>query len=379
MLIFTPWQTPAELGCTEDGPIMSLKPAETVERILISTTSRFVGEYEADGIVITHAWPGFSNPTGSLRMKEGPLSRSAFMLSFVVPEVPRIVGTPIPNYEDFGETVCALLSLLYGKRFDSHGSVQSHGDFRLPHLEQFNSLCIPELPQNNHSPRSDIVVPLSLRQVIKIAPILPGQVSDLAKAVALRGAAKFYHQALQNGESDPEVAYLHLITAGEMLANMHRPASPEDLDEDIREILDHVRQSVPDGETAAQILSSRLRQIKRRFRLTVEELVDEQFFSAANSEPDWKKFNKDDFSKRVSAAYDIRSRYVHTGDSFGRWIAPDRNNFGEVLYDRPQVGDVEFAKLLQSAPTYVGLERAIRYCLIRFAERHKLIIEATTP
>jgi hypothetical protein len=35
---------------------MSLKPAETVERILISSTSRFIAEYESDGVVITHAW-----------------------------------------------------------------------------------------------------------------------------------------------------------------------------------------------------------------------------------------------------------------------------------------------------------------------------------
>ena len=49
-----------------------------------------------------------------------------------------------------------------------------------------------------------------------------------------------------------------------------------------------------------------MRQIKRRFRLTMDELVDEQFFSATKNEPDWKKFKKEDFSKRVSAAYDIK-------------------------------------------------------------------------
>jgi hypothetical protein len=42
--------------------------------------------------------------------------RIAFMLSFIVPEVPRIVGTMIPNYEGFGDRVCALLSLLFGNQ-----------------------------------------------------------------------------------------------------------------------------------------------------------------------------------------------------------------------------------------------------------------------
>ena len=283
----------------------------------------------------------------------------------------------IPNYEGVGERICALLSLLYGKRFDSHGVVQSHGEFMLPHLDQFNSVCISELPQNNHIPRSDIAVPLDLRQIAKLAPILTGQVSDPAKVTALISAAKFYQQALQNGESDAEVAYLHLITAGEILANTHRPGSAEDLDESITVILDDIRRSLPDGERVAQILANRLRQIKRRFRLTVEELVDEHFFGAAKDGHDWTKFKKTDFSKRVAAAYDIRSRYVHTGDSFGGWIAPRRNDLAEVRHGKPVINDAEFSKVLQLAPTYIGLERVIRYCLIRFAEQHKLIIDAT--
>jgi Apea-like HEPN len=107
----------------------------------------------------------------------------------------------------------------------------------------------------------------------------------------------------------------------------------------------------------------------------MDELVDEQFFSATKNEPDWKKFKKEDFSKRVSAAYDIRSRYVHTGVSFGAWITP-RRNLEEVCYGRPLMEDEDLTELLQSAPTYIGLERVIRYCLIRFAERHRLIVDA---
>jgi HEPN/Toprim N-terminal domain 1 len=45
----------------------------------------------------------------------------------------------------------------------------------------------------------------------------------------------------------------------------------------------------------------------------------------------------------------------------------------EVCHSRPLMEDAELAKLVQSAPTYIGLERVIRYCLIRFAEQHKFI------
>jgi len=288
------------------------------------------------------------------------------MLSFVVPEVPRVAGQVIPRYEIAGETICSLLSLLYGKRFDAHGAIQHHGCFYLPHLEQFNRPSMPTLPQNDFRQRSDIPVPLELRQIAKISPLLLGQFSDQNKASALFGAAKFYWQALQTAERDAEVAYLHLITAGEILANAHRPESADELDEEVRAIVDQVRRHVPDGEKAARVLTSRMRQIKRRFRSTVEDLIDDGFFGASNSSIPRIKFKRENFSKHVSSAYDIRSRYVHSGDAFGGWIAPRGDCSEEVRHGIPDV---------EAAPTYVGLERVIRYCLVRFAERHQLIID----
>jgi hypothetical protein len=70
-----------------------------------------------------------------------------------------------------------------------------------------------------------------------------------------------------------------------------------------------------------------------------------------------------------------RSRYVHTGCSFGGWLAPRRDGLEEVRYGRPILEDEALADLLQDAPTYVGLERIIRYWLIRFAERHEFFID----
>ena len=106
------------------------------------------------------------------------------MLSFVVPEVPRVPGQVIPRYDYQGERVCSLLSLLYGKRFDAHGAVQSHGDFILPDFGRFNTLCIPELQQNDYNPRPDIPIPLDLRQIEKIRPMLMAEVDDHNKATA---------------------------------------------------------------------------------------------------------------------------------------------------------------------------------------------------
>ena len=94
------------------------------------------------------------------------------MVSFITQEVKKAEGAMVPSYEGVGDRLCSLLSLLYGKRFDSHGCVVSNGSFQIPNLEQFNSSCIPALPQNNHTPRSDIPIPLDLLQVARIEPML---------------------------------------------------------------------------------------------------------------------------------------------------------------------------------------------------------------
>ena len=125
---------------------------------------------------------------------------------------------------------------------------------------------------------------------------------------------------------------------------------------------------MPEGEAAANTLAGQLRQIKRRFRSTVDDFVDEKFFQAADNAPNRLRFNKENFAKGVAAAYDVRSRYLHTGRSFGAWIAP-RKELSEVRHGMPEIDVV---------PTYIGLERVIRYCLIRFAERHRLVVEITT-
>lgn len=78
------------------------------------------------------------------------------------------------------------------------------------------------------------------------------------------------------------------------------------------------------------------------------------------------------FRSAIAAAYDLRSRYVHTGVPFGGWISFWQN---EVQIGRPVVEDKELGKILALAPTFTGLERVIRYCILRFAQMHEAYIE----
>ena len=199
---------------------MTLRPSETKQKALISTTSRLVGEYERSGALITHVWPSFSKQLPQERMFEGPASRSAYIFVFKTESKDKETVI-IPDYSPMGELICSYLAVLFGKRFDSHGLLESNGFFNIPDLTQFGQFCNPHLPQNSHKVRVDFPVPLKLEEVCRIERLLLDGTIDSKFLRAFQGASKFYLLALQNAEHNPEVAYLHLITAGEILSNFH--------------------------------------------------------------------------------------------------------------------------------------------------------------
>ena len=279
-----------------------------------------------------------------------------------------------PATRTLAKTVCAYLAVLYGKRFDFHGGLESSGFFGLPELSQYVSLCRPWLPQNSHAERSDHAVPLNLEEARRILPLLNGT-AEPTDANAFRAASKFYLQALQTVEHDPEVAYLALITAGEILAN----AVDIDVDslrpQEISDALCRVAAELEGGEQLARVLGGQMRQIKRRFAAVIGCLVDERFFARPVAERSYDALQSRDFEKTIAAAYDLRSRYVHGGASFGGWIAPRGKDNAEIQAGKPIVEDKEFGRILAQAPTYAGLERTIRYALLRFALARSLITE----
>lgn len=77
--------------------------------------------------------------------------------------------------------------------------------------------------------------------------------------------------------------------------------------------------------------------------------------------------------KAIKAAYDIRSTYVHTGKAFGTYIKGRASEMptGAWVSDDPEMRG--FLKALNVAPTLKGLERIMRFCLLRFLETNQVI------
>jgi hypothetical protein len=143
------------------------------------------------------------------------------------------------------------------------------------------------------------------------------------------------------------------------------------LDQQTKNLLQSIRTEHPNGEALAKQITGKLLVIKKRFVHTIVGLVDESFFNRSESTQPYGRFTQDSFDRTVGAAYDLRSKYVHTGDPFGPWISMRISGADvEVPIAQPVMANKELAKVLAKAPTLIGLERIIRYCLLRFAENN---------
>jgi hypothetical protein len=365
---------------------MGLRPDASVQKVLISSTCRFYGEFETSDLLITQAWSGLSGqgmPTASI----DTLPRNSFVCSFRTRVEEEAPGLVVPNFTLYGDLICICLALLFGKRFDNHGPLETGGMFLMPDLRVYGQESATSLPQNTSKPRVDYPIALNLTEVARFEALLTGvgALHETKAARAFGGAAKFYLQALQSVERDAEIAYLNLITAGEILSNFFEYPREDVLDDTSKKLIHQLRE-VPDGCKLATHVENKLRSTKTRFVRTVVGLVDAQFFERTQSSAGFAALRQEDFVDRIKAAYDLRSKYLHTGMPFGWWVARPQVPGAEtpITGSAPVLNDKELVKILRRAPTYTGMERVMRYCLLRFAEANGLInpwtvIGATVP
>lgn len=340
-----------------------LRPCETVQKVLISTTSRMVGHYENKSIVITQAFPSFYDRSAIFRTLATPFSRSGLMVAFETPPVEEGAGIVGSDYIYTGETVCAYMSVLFGKRFDYHGPVEANGHYEIPDTTAYSRICDPRLPFNSHEPRNCFPVPLEINQVSSIEKVLfRASGVDEKLRHRLEVICKFYMRALQNAEHDPETGYLNLITAGEILSNFFQYSEEEMFDEGTLRDLDLIRSEIKEGDKIAKRISSRFTSVKKAFVESLCSLLDDSFYSKKEF---MRRFVPEDIDKNIGAAYDLRSNYVHSGVSFGRWM-DFSGNHSDLRFGKPMIDDSKLAKILEKAPRFIGFERLMRYCILKF-------------
>ncbi len=327
------------------------KPTKNHHKCLLSSPVRFVGEFEQSDFLLTHAFSG-----GAVDYGDRNFFIACFQSDFHEIEAAQIV---LPDYSHVGEFLITCLSVYFGKRFDNHGLIETLGHFQMPNLETQVRVegRFRDLPIYNKEPRSAFPVRLDLSQVDRITGLLSYQDSSAYKTFITAG--QFYARSIQVFGVHPELAYVDLVTAGEVLSNYFEFTPDELYPQSSRDLFDEIESALPDGKRKRKEIESRYFQIKRRFKLTLLRSINTHFLE--NSE----QITAQNIEQTIAAAYDLRSRYVHTGERFGNavqiWSDFDKQ-IGKFVDIEP-----DFAKLLHRAPTFRGLERMIRYSLLWFA------------
>ncbi|EPW4543241.1 hypothetical protein ACWLP4_004222 [Vibrio vulnificus] len=346
---------------------------KTITRFLISTPSKFVGESETDTYLLTHA--SWNHSLDLYRPQPNESSyRQYFELTVSTPEY-QLETIAIPDYSFVADNFCIVLSVLFGKRFDSHGLLLQHGRAYVPSSNLLGERYNKSLTFNSLKERCDFRLDLNLSHLDKMASIVQS-VGDEQRDVedAFLYAGKFYLEALREMEHNPEVAFVNLITACEILAAQKNYSIDDILDNETRSLLSKIEVGLDDGEKVARIIKKRLSGISEKFCLFIMEHIDERFFANTESLTDFDRLTPDNFRARLKAAYSIRSTYVHAGKFMSNWFSVNYlTQNEEVISGNPVIEDPEMKKNVRRSPTILGMERIVRYVLIKYLIKNEII------
>lgn len=355
-----------------------LRPDKCIHKLILSSTSRFIGEYENNDLLITHAWPSLENkahiPVG---LTENPYSRNYFAVVFKIEPSERDKQNKVefPYFDWFGEFLCIYLSILFGKRFDYHGLIETNGFFFLPDTFGFNSpIKYPYIGINNHKPRKDLEIELDFSNFKRIEPIMLGKVDERTISM-INAAGKFYLRSIRLFEVEPELSFLDLVMCGEVLSNYYQYTDEELYDQQIQNQFTEIERNMDNGTDICRSIKSRLHQVRRKYVLTITRLLNSYFFQNTESLEGFTALKPNDIEKRVKASYDLRSLYVHEGIRIGNWLEP-QYFMNEIQVGIPVVESKTLEKLLCLTPTYIGMERIMRFCLLRFLHSHGVPIDS---
>lgn len=348
-------------------------PRKDITKLLISTPSHFVGHYENE--VFRAVVANENLGVKSARRDE----RTYKQYIEVTVETPEYKNDTIvvPDYSQIGENFCIAMSVLFGKVFDSHGLLQQHGRAYLPDINSNHKIHNKNLTINSSDPRVDYEIELALENIKLIENVMFQHDEDTVDAQSTFWyAGRFYVQSLRIVEENPELAFLSLITAGEILASYFKYSVDELLDSNSKKLLEKLKALGEDGEQLHKQVSKKLMGISEAFCKFLIDCLDDEFFERTESQQDFSKLTKSDIKQRLKAAYNLRSKYVHAGKTPSGWMSVDYlNNNEEVHHGTPVLEDKDIKKAIMRSPTFIGMERIIRYSLLKFVMKTNVIPE----
>lgn len=291
-----------------------------------------------------------------MRIAAGPFRRSHFCLSVQVPERDKSAST-YPMYEWVGEEMSALLGAFYGKLILNSGHVQAGRFLTVPSLQERPFYRFDKPPFNDQPRRPNGVEPNLAEAAPLVAKYVKVTGSDDQLPLLVR-AADFYRLGLETYDDRPEVAFAMFISTLEALTALRDYSDDELYDERLLEDLQLIATTCAEGPKIASRLKARLYQVKRKVAALVHDAVPDAFFEQREITVAWGFIKqRDELVERVRAAYDIRSRLLHTGDRSGLWYIEHDHQGEEHGIGEPVMDDKQLVKLLCQSVNLVGLER----------------------
>lgn len=331
---------------------------EDIERFLFSSSAHFVGETEDACYQLRAALPSFGNKNWNYYPSGNPHSNSYFALSIRVQrEEPTGKFQVIETYKWMPEQVSALFSAFFGKLIRSHGHIQ-HGlcimvpDLVIPPTYAFSS---PPFNSKARKPSGPELNLLEAQNVVEAYFFGGARLPSFSKILS---SSTFYHLALESWSLRPTLAYVSLVSAIEALLDLRDYSDDELFDETRLEDFRAIEKNVPNGSKVVARLRGSLYSIRRKFALFIEDRLPETYFGELEC-PENMNLRKDVLPSAVKAAYDIRSRYLHTGDTTGLAHLSTNSQNAEVQLGTPVISDPKLKRFLTDAPTLSGLERIV--------------------
>jgi len=331
---------------------------EDIHRFLFSSSAHFVGGTVNPAFHLTVAFPSFQSSHRMAYGNPSPTRLSFFSLSIRVPvEEPEGNFQVIETYSWMPERVCVLLAAFFGKFIRTHGHIQKGysimvPDIVVPHIPSFGT------PPFNDKPRKPDGHELNLKEAKELVEgylFADDQDTVLPKILS---ASTFYHLALENWSTNPIVAYISLVSSVEAILELADYCDSDLFDEQRLKDFSAISASIPDGDKVVSRFKSSLFSVNRKFVRFIETRLPEKFFEDREC-AEMFFLKPEDLRRALKAAYEIRSKYLHTGDKMGftHLIQPYENS--EKVIGTPVLPDKDRVKLLARAPTLAGLERIV--------------------
>lgn len=315
-------------------------------KFALGSPAYFVGESVGRDIRLRHAWGNiFNYGLGVTEIN----SKSYHILEFEFEDEPLRVGRPVPNYYGVGEVVSYVLSVVFGKLFIPMGFMATRDSYCVPDIPSFEAFQ-KRYPffSNEIRPEFPIALDRSVIGEIRIEAI---------KSSTLR-AANLYQVALSEFGRAPDVAYINLVTAGEIITADLEFSAEELYDSRTLDLFERLRSLGTDGQEAYGLLRGKLKQLKRKYILGLKMLADERIFFGA----EFGSLSKTNLKDALGASYDLRSKYLHEGVRIANHVVNGPYEVG-LTYNSGHSKEVQ--KVLQKAPSFISLERVIRMAILK--------------